>query len=186
MNVVSGWSSRPPIRQASSGALDLTTKQLKSLLDAGRLGRKLPETGLKETIGFEIACGGRRALMSRDAQDYHLLEWLNHLIRSSLGEQREFHHLKTPNLNGRHEDLGTLAGDFRQSSKELEAWSVLYYYFVRVDFDLSLQQLAIMAATTERTLRRRQNRGLYRLLATILELERDLRRFGLQVVAVGS
>ena len=175
MSVVSSWQPEPAVRHALSGVLCLTTKQLRNVLDAGRLGHELPETGLKETVGFEIACGGRRALMSRDAQDYHLLGWLNHLITTGLSNQRELHHLKTPRLKGRHEDLVTLTEDFSQSSQELEAWSVLYYCFVRVDFELSLQQLAIITATTQRTLRRRQNRGLHRLLATIFELERDLR-----------
>lgn len=112
-----------------------------------------------------------------------MLSWLNELVLTGLITQREYHRLKTPKSITSSEVLEVLPLDFQQHSHELEAWSVLYHRFVRVDLDLSWQHLAQLTASTERTLRRRQERGLRRLLSEILALERYLQKYSIQPVA---
>ncbi len=53
--------------------------------------------------------------------------------------------------------------DFGFENNELEAWSVLYYRYVRVDLNLSVEDLERVSQQTKRTLHRRQSRGINRL-----------------------
>ncbi len=68
-----------------------------------------------------------------------------------------------------------LRQDFWQGNTELEAWSVLYYRYVRVDLDLQMQSIAAIASQELRTVRRRLKHGITRLTAQLIEAERVAR-----------
>lgn len=156
-----------------SAALGLTTANLKRSLEAGRAGRSLPDSPLQKLAVFVYSYGIAPAQMSKDVIDCLLLEWIGSLIETCLISQRSYYGMRTPRLNTRSEALEEFSLDFRQLSPELESWSVLYYRFVRVDLDLSWEQMGALTANTPRTLRRRQERGLRRLLSQIVTLDRQ-------------
>ncbi len=157
-------------------ASQLSISNLKRVLDAARAARTLPETPLKGLMLFRKHLAQYSFLeANREAVDYSLAEWLCALITSGIKTQREYHGLCMSVTNTRRAALAALAQDFRQQGAELEAWSVLYYRCVRVDLDLSWGHLSETTACTQRTLRRRQQRGLRRLLFDIMAQERAIR-----------
>ncbi len=80
---------------------------------------------------------------------------------------------KVPQTRAASEDALRL--DFQQGNCELEAWSLLYHRFVRVDLDLQMQDIARLTAQDLRTLRRRLRRGVARLGTRLTEAEKESR-----------
>jgi tetratricopeptide (TPR) repeat protein len=70
-----------------------------------------------------------------------------------------------------HKDSQDARLDFQPGNTELEAWSVLYYRYVRVDLDLSLDQLEAITQQDRRTLHRRQSKGIARLTHDLVRRE---------------
>ena len=149
----------------------LSTRNLKQVLEAARAAWPLPETPLKETAVFRGRLARSQSPLSRDVVDYLLLDWLNSLIIIGLKTQRMYYNHCKIETNTLRAALACLAQDFRQHAAELEAWSLLYFRYVRVDLGLSWEQLAEATACTARTLRRRQQRGVRRLLYRIIAEE---------------
>jgi len=75
----------------------------------------------------------------------------------------------------RNQALAMLHEDFMAANKELEAWSLLYHRYVRIDLDLSLQAVSRLVGQSIRNLNRRQSLGLTRLLS---HMARQQVRFG--------
>ncbi len=156
--------------------LTLFPEHLKRVLDAARSARPIPATPLK---AFEVV---RQRLMDpsgvadSSATDYLLVDWLAEQIAEGLSWHRQHYHLSPPDpACGLEEALAGLAADFRQGSGELEAWSLLYHRYVRVDLNLSWVQLEAATLQDSRTLRRRQQHGLHRLAHQLLHREREAR-----------
>lgn len=154
----------------------LSPGNLRRVLEAGRAARPLPATPMHAFAVIQqrmMAPGLSEAV----AVDYVLMDWLVEMITLGLCLQRKHYHLPEPagddSLNSA---LDQMSRDFKQRALELEAWSLLYYRFVRVDLDLSWDQLAAVTAQDVRTLRRRQGRGLSRLLRMLLHQEQEARR----------
>lgn len=58
--------------------------------------------------------------------------------------------------------------DFSAGNRELEAWSAMYYLYIRPDFDLSLQTFVkLVADRNRRTIQRRLERGVEALTAEL-------------------
>ena len=106
------------------------------------------------------------------ASDYQIFQYLVRTISAALKHQRE-----RSNLNGSVSKIGKndpyleLIQDFRFENRELEAWSVLYHRYVQVEMDLSLEQIASLVGMPLRTLQRRQQLGLKRLLKILIQHE---------------
>ena len=79
------------------------------------------------------------------AIDAEIFHGLSGLIRHRLNHHRNLYHLPpvslSPEAGAMQTEIARLKEDFQQSNAELEAWSTLYYRYVRVDFDLSMDQL---------------------------------------------
>ncbi|GAB4527504.1 MAG: hypothetical protein Kow0063_02870 [Anaerolineae bacterium] len=154
----------------------LSPEHLKRVLDAARAARPIPATPLR---AFEIV---RQRLLDPSeavggaATDYLLIEWLAEQIVEGLCRHRRHYHLAPPRPTCALEQaLTEMAADFRQGAGELEAWSLLYYRYVRVDLNLSWDQLEAVTLQDSRTLRRRQQHGLRRLTHQLLRRERRAR-----------
>lgn len=94
------------------------------------------------------------------ALDTIIFRRLANLIRRRLNQHRNFYGLPAVKP---HVDSADAKQDFQFGNTELEAWSVLYYRYVRVDLDLSLDQLEALTRQDRRTLHRRQSKGMSRL-----------------------
>jgi hypothetical protein len=150
----------------------ITKNDLRQVLEASRMAHPIPITPLhalatfqhylfKQVFGIESLSG---AII-----DTLLVEWLNTIIQSELTQRRKNFDLHPPqNRRSLPEALTDLQSDFMQESCELEAWSLLYHRYVRVDLELAIAQLERTTAQNKRTLRRRQERGLRRLLHVII------------------
>lgn len=159
----------------------LSAKHLRRVLDAGRAARPLPVTPLKTFTLVQNRLSDTPIVVDQTAAvDVLLLDWLNEEIAAGLTQQRQHYHLEEANADELLDAaLTSITADFQQQSGELEAWSLVYYRFVRVDLDLSWEQLTVTTLLDARTLRRRQEHGLRRLVHQILQREHAA-RLGLQ------
>jgi hypothetical protein len=64
-----------------------------------------------------------------------------------------------------------LKADFSGENHELQAWSVLYYHYVFVALDLTGSQIAELVGESIRTITRRQQIGIVRLLHILIRRE---------------
>lgn len=115
------------------------------------------------------------------ASDVRIFDGLCRIIEQGLTASRSFHNMTAIKpLPDKARALEALRDDFRCGSMELEAWSLLYYRYVCVQLDLSLDQIARLVGQTKRTLHRRQQHGLLRLTQTLVRSERLVRAQRLQ------
>ncbi len=154
----------------------LSPGNLRRVLDASRAARPLPATPLRAFAVIQQRMM-EPSVSEAAAVDFVLMDWLVEVITLGLRNQRQHYHLPEPvddlPLTGA---LDQIVQDFSQGALELEAWSLLYFRYVRVDLDLPWEQLETVTAQDQRTLRRRQERGLARLIHELLQRERDARR----------
>ncbi len=156
--------------------LTLSPASLKRVLDAIRAARPIPRNPVQASLLFQSYRSTRGLAAGSAAADLALIELLNAEIIQSLHTQRRHYLLSPPSTDQvLAQALEALALDFRQQCPELEAWSLLFFRYVRVDLCLSWEQIATTTAQTRRTLRRRQLRGLLRLTYQILERNRRAR-----------
>jgi hypothetical protein len=71
--------------------------------------------------------------------------------------------------------LEALASDVKIGRGELLSWNWLYYHYVRVDFDVSINVFCRIATINRRTLLRYQQHGIRRLAFRLIERERIVR-----------
>lgn len=168
---------RAPMGKYGSRKLPpLSPEHLKRLLDAFRAARSLPPTPLKTYMVVQQIVSSSSMMDDPVAVDYAVAEWLNSTIAAALTRQRHLYHLSGPEDDAALDDaLKQLAADFHQQAVELEAWSMLYYRYVRVDLNLSWEQIEAVTNQDVRTLRRRQKRGLQRLVHWLLQEEGQAR-----------
>ncbi len=154
----------------------LSPGNLRRVLDASRAARPLPGTPLRAFVVVQQRLMDP-SLANAAAVDFVLIDWLTEEIVAGLRDQRQHYRLPGPDLGSSLEEaLDELALDFAQGVNELEAWSVLYHRYARVDLDLSWGQLETVTAQDERTLRRRQERGMRRLTQRLLARERAVKQ----------
>src|SRR5258708_5037645 len=106
------------------------------------------------------------------AQDAVIFARLSNFIQHRLD-----HHRAVANLVDipARTDKARIEADFSVQNDELEAWSILYYRYVRVDLDYSLERLASFTPQDKRTLNRRQRRGIARLTRELVRRELHVR-----------
>jgi hypothetical protein len=109
--------------------------------------------------------------------DLHALEYLlAALMTTGLAHHRRI--MGLPPVRGtetRQQALDTLARDARSGGREMLSWSLLYYYYVRVDLDFTSSQLGQAVSLDGRTLRRYRQWGSKRLADWLLRAELQVR-----------
>lgn len=161
-------------------ALMLSRDDLEHVLQAILTAQPLGSTPLKELACFQARIHQEQHLgevITSAVEDYLLIEWLNRSITTALNQHRRHYRLPPAGRNtARPAAQRALSADFRQNSVELEAWSLLYFRYVRVDLEWSLEELTTLTNQHERTLRRRRKHGAQRLLQHMLYEEFNYRR----------
>src|SRR5258708_38215768 len=110
------------------------------------------------------------------ASDVQVFRSLTRLICCHLRRQRRILELVDPRAHQTQETaLAAVRQDFACDNPELEAWSLLYYRYVRIDLGLSVERLSGLVSSTRRTLQRRQQHGVARLTHAIIK--HDLRAY---------
>lgn len=145
--------------------LESVADALDAMRQARPLGSKHPLTNFLSLRGFTVEHG------ENAATDAAIFATLSATIRRRVSHYRQRH-----GLGFAPDDSGMLRADFTVGSRELEAWSILYYRYVRVDLDLSVEQIKRMANQSLRTLSRRQHAGLVRLAHTLARREMRVRK----------
>lgn len=114
---------------------------------------------------------------SAAGRDWAVYDGLTRLIAHRLARQRRLCGL-TSDLRCAEYSLllERLRGDFGCGNAELEAWSLLYHRYVRVDLDLTLDQICCLVGQTGRTLNRRRHLGTVRLTHLLIRREMATRR----------
>lgn len=145
----------------------ISPHHIKRVLDASLFAHPLPATPLQSSLLFLNYVQQQTTVdtaLSKTLADFLLLELLNDLIHAGLSQHRELFGLPAPDRKAPlKQTLAELTCDFRQTAIELEAWSVLYFRYVRVELQLSWSQFEAATLQDERTLRRRQQRAIFRL-----------------------
>lgn len=155
----------------------LSARSLHQALEAWRQARPLPpQHPLAQfmTLRYRLGLGG----LSADIPPEMVITFsLAEIIRHRLNQHREAYCLTPASAyHQRRVALQAFGDDFRWANAELEAWSLLYYRYVRVDLNLSLGQMSHIICQTGRTLHRRLRLGISRLSYTLIKRELQLRR----------
>ena len=133
----------------------ISVDDVSAILQAIRYSRVLPTSMLYLDL---VEYCGLSADMPSQLKDYYVSMWLSDKITTHYNEHRQYHHLVELHSNIPRNDLIThLKDDYRLSSPKFEAWSVIFTRYVCLNACLSNGELAKLAGTTQRTLRRRQS-----------------------------
>ncbi len=150
----------------------LDAAHLKRVLDAIHTSQPLPETPLKKLTAVQRLLTQIEPMGEAIAGEVALLDWLSTVIDQELQFHRQHYALPALNvLSPRPQALMALRRDFQQQNVELEAWSLLYYRYVRVDLALGWEEMAALVGQTPRNLRRRRGHGIQRLLHCLVQQE---------------
>ncbi len=144
-------------------------------LECLRQARPPGDTPLRRLVWVQERIDRHSPTVSPIELDVALGEALTSLIEENLGRLRAVQGLPTDPAGDREAALDRLRDDFAQANTELEAWSLLYYRYVRLDLDLQVQQIARTLNLTPRQARRRLGYGYRRLAEAISRLERAAR-----------
>jgi len=149
---------------------ELTPKLIQDILNTIFFARPLPTTPLN---GFSIVQAQMSPNVSHMMSNYVLVNWLSNEIMSQYNQHRKIYQLAEVNRHASYPALlNNLDEDFIQNNEYLEAWSILYYRYVRVDLRLSIIDFQNVAGQSDRNLRRRQKVGYTLLCHHLLALER--------------
>ena len=100
-------------------------------------------------------------------------EWLLvSIITERLNYQRRIFGLEVlDETETRVQACDAICIDGRQRFRELVTWSILYYLYVRVDLEFSLQELSDMLSYSPRTMRRYRTAGIQSLIQYLFWVE---------------
>jgi hypothetical protein len=151
--------------------MQISASHMREVLEAFRVGRKVPPTPLKLLIPLQYRC----AVVSYTehngeslAADAALIDWISVEITERLARGRYHYQLRPPEKRSSRSDaIAAMMQDFRMGAEELTLWSLLYYLYV-VDIALSIEDIKRTMKCDERTVRRRRERALRRLAHHLL------------------
>jgi tetratricopeptide (TPR) repeat protein len=113
--------------------------------------------------------------VSARAAEFALNHALTDTIQQSINHLRRIEGLSQLGDDTRETAIETLRRDFSHGNAELEAWSILYYRFVRVDLNFQMQDIARALDANPRLINRRLVHGCYRLTQELSRLEAEAR-----------
>src|SRR5215813_121488 len=110
------------------------------------------------------------------ATDATIFHRLARVIERRLNHHRALYHLPPVSPNADYDSArAAIQDDFHHHNEELEAWSYLYYRYVRTDLDLSVDDLQSFTVQDRRTLQRRQSKAITRLAHDLARREASAR-----------
>lgn len=140
-----------------------------------RQAERLTENPLSALIWVRQHADAHHPILSAVGVEVALWNALTGLIERHLTHLRRVEGLPAPDADEREVAMRALRADFAQSNTELEAWSALYYRYVRIDLDLQVQTIARELRTSVRQIQRRISHGVRRLTEQISQLESEAR-----------
>ncbi len=147
--------------------LQISINDLRNILEAFRRGQVVPKTPLVDLVPRHFRpswCEFPDESIRSLAKDVALIEWLSVEITKGLARQRRYYGFKRPKrVSSRSKAIQAMNRDFLMGSKELEAWSLLFHLYIRVDLNLKVEELDSITLMDDRTRRRRRQHGLQRL-----------------------
>ncbi len=145
-------------------------ESVRTALEAMRHAKSL---GLVHPLAHFLSIrGNARQFGSAAEADTTIFRSLSHIIRQRLNYQRSI--VALPTITS-YRDRVTLLEDYHQRNPELEAWSLLFYRYVRVDLALPMDDLEKITGQPKRTLNRRQATGVARLTQALIQREERTR-----------
>ncbi len=145
-------------------------ESVRTALEAMRHAKSL---GLVHPLAHFLSIrGNARQFGSAAEADTTIFRSLSHIIRQRLNHQRSI--VALPTITS-YRDRVTLLEDYHQRNPELEAWSLLFYRYVRVDLALPMDDLEKITGQPKRTLNRRQATGVARLTQALIQREERTR-----------
>ncbi len=142
-------------------------------LEAMRTGRTLRAHPLQISLIITSRLASPHAVGGQAAVQVAVFDYLRDIIIRRRGELRRFQDLPLPDDPCSNSDL---TADFSQNNRELEGWSLLYYRYVCVDRDLTMQQIGSLTGRDQRLLRHRQKRAVARLTEILVSYEQAARQ----------
>lgn len=147
-------------------------KSVISVLEAMRQAKPLGQNPLIQFICLTQPGKSRGFVAGSVGIDNRIFCGLVQIICRRLSQHREIYGLPPVAWpKGKNGDLSALCNDFRFANAELEAWSLLYHRYVRVDLALSMGQISQTVKQPERTLNRRSRLGAVRLTHELVRRE---------------
>jgi tetratricopeptide (TPR) repeat protein len=148
---------------------------LRHALEKLRQAEPLGDSPLRRLVWVRHRVGASGPPPTPEAFEMALGEAVTHLIEENLGYLRQIEESRCSPLETRQAEMEALRSDFASGNIKLEAWSALYYRYVRVDLNLRVQDIAYTLNADSRQVRRRLDHGCRRLTGQISLLERDAR-----------
>jgi tetratricopeptide (TPR) repeat protein len=148
-------------------------KAIQQALEAMRAGRKLHAHPLEICLIITSRLASPHAIGGEAAAQVAIFDCLGEIITGRLAELRQVYQLPPPAQACADSDL---AADFSRNNRELESWSLLYYRYVCVDRDLSMQEIGSLTGRDQRLLRHRQVRAISRLTVILVAREQAARQ----------
>jgi hypothetical protein len=151
----------------------LHVKAVEQALEAMRTAHILRAHPLQSFVSVLGRLDSPYALVGDAAIQIAIFGHLTDIILERLISLRQQHNLPPPDRTCSDDDL---KADFSMGNKELQAWSILYFRYICVDRDLSMQQIASLTHQEQRTPRRRHELGVKRLTFELIAREQNARQ----------
>jgi tetratricopeptide (TPR) repeat protein len=148
---------------------------VRSALERMRQAEPPGDNPLRNLVWVRKQVESQGAQVSSSAVEFALNHVLADTIQNNVSHLRRIEGLSSPNDKTREAAYDALRGDFSHRNAELEAWSILYYRFVRVDLNLQIQDIARVLGANSRQVNRRLVHGCYRLTQELSRLEAEAR-----------
>ncbi|GEM_PF-3222789 len=144
-------------------------------LERLRRAEPLGESQLRSLVWIQQQIDTSAPVASHAGLEVALWAALTGIIEQNLAHLRAVEGLANLTRTNREAALEDLRRDFARSNTELEAWSVLYYRYVRLDLDLHVQTLAHILNVWPRHIQRRLAHGYRRLTEQLSHFEAQAR-----------
>ncbi len=113
-------------------------------------------------------------------RQFALADILSQIIENQLNNLRRTLNLTPQQEDTREQAALNIQNDAVVQSDDLTGWSILYYRYVRVDFNITPDDYSAWAGFDVRTFRRYQKHGIFRLTETLYHEEHAIRRHRLK------
>lgn len=120
----------------------LTEEAIHHAMESLRQARPLGDSPLRRLVWVWEQLNRRQPTFSSVEFDVTLGEALASLIEERLAHHRAVEGIPAEPATNREAALNRLREDFTRDNAELEAWSILYHRYIRLELNLRVQDLA--------------------------------------------
>jgi len=149
---------------------------IRSALERFRQAERLGDNGLSHLVLVRQRIGTEGPGIHDVQLEIAISDLLHAIITEQTSTLRNAQGIETIPDQNRAQVEQVIRRDFACANAELEAWSLLYYRYVRLDLNLQVQDLALILGISDRQIRRRMAHGFFRLTFEISRLEQGMRQ----------